>query len=321
MSPGNDGGLGNKPIIVLIGLVGSLIAIFTFITGKQDVGEVFDAPAAIEYSASGEIMVEEPGEVTIHGWVEPPASPTPEPTPRPTIIPVETVGHHPGVSIVVKDFGEATDTGHVRFQVLADDTPVIDAGFIVSSAVVDITGTWTADKTVYGIDGEGPIHWTNSAGVFDLSLEPGNYAALLQQSYSGRPGHPQMAGGWGVLGTNDDGIPRDMIVFPVVAGKSTEIIVSLAHLEVGVIAASGDAAKGRAVYINCQGTDIAGGKIASDRCREEGDGTDSTGIAEFAVGPGTYFITVDQPGSDDFDVYDITLKAGETRREIVRLPW
>ena len=44
MAPGDDTGLGNKPIIVIVGLIASLIAIFTFITGKESVPEILNTP-------------------------------------------------------------------------------------------------------------------------------------------------------------------------------------------------------------------------------------------------------------------------------------
>jgi hypothetical protein len=43
----NNTGLGNKPLVVIIGLIASLIAMFVFITGKESIPEFFGAPVPI----------------------------------------------------------------------------------------------------------------------------------------------------------------------------------------------------------------------------------------------------------------------------------
>jgi hypothetical protein len=41
-------GLGNKPLIVIIGLIASFIAILTFLTGRQSISEFLGPPRSFQ---------------------------------------------------------------------------------------------------------------------------------------------------------------------------------------------------------------------------------------------------------------------------------
>lgn len=110
-----------------------------------------------------------------------------------------------------------------------------------------------------------------------------------------------------------------MIVFPIMAGKTTDIVVSLNKLEIGLVSAEGDAIKDNAVLVACQETDIAGKKMLdTDLCNWMVE-TDPTGIATFNLGPGIYGLMVGS-GTDYSFYYDIALGTGQVRREIIKLP-
>ncbi len=102
----------------------------------------------------------------------------------------------------------------------------------------------------------------------------------------------------------------------------TDIKVSLAHLEIGVIDKSGNVVKDRLVYVYCQGRDVANKKIPTD-C---GDGwnnfrkTDYTGLTSFNLGAGTYAIEVASDGYEaDYYFYDVSVQPGESRRDVLTI--
>jgi hypothetical protein len=81
MTSNNDRGLANKPIIVLIGLIASCIAIFVFVTGKEDIPEIFgiSSPKTSTYKPPATAYSSPP--------IETP-SPVPSPTPAITSSPL-----------------------------------------------------------------------------------------------------------------------------------------------------------------------------------------------------------------------------------------
>jgi len=106
-----------------------------------------------------------------------------------------------------------------------------------------------------------------------------------------------------------------MLVFSVRAGAMTEVNILLARLEVGLVSIKdGSALKGEPVTVSCQDVDIAGKKVESTKCEKTYNLTDERGIATFNLGAGIYIITT----YGGLAVYDVTLRPGETRREIYK---
>lgn len=304
-----DKGLGNKPIIVVLGLIASCIAIFTFITGRQSIPEVLGTRLFIPSQNPPSIA---------HSSTEEASTPTAMPQPTesaalvlkgPTSIPQVVEFDNPAVSITVTDSGDTRKQGNVHFQFSAGDTPLRNVALLFASATQDITGRWTAADAI------GQIYKSNPDGVINVLLAPGDYAALNMDGSA----YNQLMGAWGIQASSSDGLPTEMIVFPVVVGKTTDIVVSLARLEIGLISTQGDALKGKAAKIDCQGTDIAGKKVPSGRC-EVYQKTDITGVATFNLGPGTYMVLIDNWPRDGVYFYDIFLEAGQVRREILKIP-
>jgi hypothetical protein len=247
--------------------------------------------------------------------IEPPipsSEPSEPPTPRITSSPQVIEFDNSGVSIVVYDNPGNSDQGKLRLQFLAGNTPFRAKSWDVRWATKDIVGRWTAGELV-----DSDTWDADSNGVIELSLEPGDFAVHPHSYFSS----DQIRGTWGIQGSDRYGRAEEMIVFPVFSGKTTEIKMSLARLEIGLLSSQGDALKGKVVRIYCQGTDIAGKKIPIDDEYCYGlRKTDLTGIATFTLGAGTYMGYVYRFPQDDFYFYDISLQPGQVRREVFTLP-
>lgn len=310
MSSGNNQDLGNKPIIVIIGLIASCIAIFAFVTGKQSIFDFFGSSTPIINAPPTQRNNNTPypsdtPEISII------PSETPKPTSRPPASPPKTIEFdNPAVSIVVKSSDISDGTGAAHFEFYADNTPLRDISLLFVPAVVDISGRWTSSYEA------GTVYKTDSNGVIDVSLEPGDYAAVNEDAGAV---WNKLMGAWGIQASSSNGYPTEMIIFPVEAGKTTEITVNLSVLEIGLISSNGDALKDKLINLYCQGKDIAGKIVPSDRCQWF-EKTDITGLATFYLGAGTYYISVYNFPDNDVYFYNITLGVGETRREIYTIP-
>jgi hypothetical protein len=236
--------------------------------------------------------------------------------PNPTSTPMVIDSANPGVSISIQDLpNSSSGQGNIRIQFLTGNEPMRNLNLYLFDAKKDITEKWTI------VGGWGRyVQVTNENGIVETSLASGDYA-LWNDDYSAT--YNRINGTWGITGFYFDyQDPYQMIIFPIQEGKLTDIKVSLARLEIGVINKDGNAAKGLLVYLYCQDKDVAGKSIPVG-C---GDGsnvhkTDDTGLTIFNVGAGIYTIKIASINFlDDYFFYDISLSPGEIRREILTIP-
>jgi hypothetical protein len=310
MSSGKTQNLENKPIVVILSLIASCIGIFVFVTGKQNISAIFGSSTPITNAspAQRDTNTPFPSELPEAPLI---ASATARPTIAPPASPPKTIDFdNPAVSIVLKSSEISDGNGMAHFEFQADNTPLRDISLLFVPAVIDIAGRWTSGYEA------GTIYKTDPNGVIEVALEPGNYAALNRDAAAV---WNKLMGNWGIQGSNSNGRLIEMIVFPIEAGKTTEITVELSILEIGLISTNGDALKNKLIYVHCQGKDIAGNIIPSDRCKWN-EQTDIAGLATFYLGSGTYFIRVYNFPKNDVYFYDISLDVGETRREIFNIP-
>jgi len=247
----------------------------------------------------------------------PPAEPanTNTPIPKPTKTPIKATAipeivssNNPGVTIKLYDSSESSE--NVQVQILAADSPIQEEELVFWSADKDIVGNWTM------VDGTGGYAKTDRNGIAIISLPPGQYAMCLSGLYE------SVKGSWGIEGRCADGA-EEMIVFPVAEDKKTDVSLSLALLEVGVIS-KGNAKTRVSVQAFCQTTDIAGKKIEdNERCEDlqtYGSSTNENGLTWFALGTGVYMLQVDNFPDLDVFVYDISLQPNEYKQIVVELP-
>ena len=72
--------------------------------------------------------------------------------------------------------------------------------------------------------------------------------------------------------------------------------------------------------IYCQGNDISGNIIVSDRCRDALGDTDITGVVTYNLGPGTYILEVTDVRGEERFIHNIAVEAGEARLDIFEIP-
>jgi hypothetical protein len=206
-----------------------------------------------------------------------------------------------GVSITLRESTSAAGNGNVRIQILAGGKP-LKWTFYYSQAVKDIADHWTmiGDQTYVDPD---------LNGMIQLSLPPNTYALNAYQSFA------PIRGSWGIQGADGE----ELIVFPVVTGKETVVVLSLGILEIGILDENGNAQPGAYVDVRLQTTDIAGKKIKSNRGGHDTfvSQADGRGIATTYVGAGTYMVTIFGYANDESVYYDISVKPGEVHREIL----
>jgi hypothetical protein len=234
---------------------------------------------------------------------------------EPITTPIVIDSMNPGVSITVHD--SPLSQSNVRIQFLAGNEPLRNSEIWFYYATKDITNKWTLTNTVlvdntYVVSGK-----TNSNGIVESTLEPGNYAAYNKDMGTD---WNQIYGSWGVKAFYPNSTQLiQTILFPIQAGKTTDIKVSLARLEIGIIDKNGNAVTGEGVEIFCQTKDVANNKIPT----ECGDGynrtyTDNTGLVFFNLGSGVYVASLHIHGQDVY-FYDISVQPGEIRREILTI--
>lgn len=268
--------------IAIIGLIASLIAIFTFLTGIVSI---------MDFTG---------------------ASQKPENNPQP----VSTVDY--GNNSVSEQATLSAPTlqdkskGGVKVTITGGNNPLPNIPIVFAPATKDISGKWTAK-----FEG-GNLYSTDSNGIIETDLDSGTYA-LLDRSGASR-NNDCLGGSWGITGSDANGNEIEMAIFSISTGIVTNVDIPLARLDVGLLSAiDGSAIKGEPVMVSIQILDIAGNKIERDEygpCSY--NLTDERGIASLNLGAGTYIVKV-SGGQGELKVYDLSLQAGETRKEIYQI--
>ena len=173
MANSKGDGLGNRPIVVILGIIASCIAIFTFLTGRQSIIEVISRPSTLpDFTKTPDLSPRTSPTMLQEESLTPTATPT-QLVLSPTGTPMVIDSRNPGVSISLIDLPSASSSqqGDVRIQFLAGNEPLRDMEIQLFSISEDITGKWT----IAPVGGSGILN-TDQNGVIFESLDPGNYA-------------------------------------------------------------------------------------------------------------------------------------------------
>lgn len=309
--------LSEHPIIVILGLISSVIAIFAFITGIQDIFDV------------GAVISPEPSETPTRQFtniIEANASSTPTQTPESVKTNLsELESKYSIVNFYVTDIaGEKTSDGNIKVYLFANKTPIVHYDIYLYNVVYDITGkpaTQYADDVYRG-------YTDNNGALQTKNLPLAEYAISLKDDQ-------RFLGPWGERGSHTasgNPIPRELITVPVYSGKTTIVEINFSVLEIGYLSKDGSTAlTKRLLILACPSTDIVGNISQDERCDGTGGGpggvdenaysyTDTTGVAIFYVVPGTYFVYEDS-GSGIWQNYileqNIIIGEDETKRIII----
>jgi hypothetical protein len=115
MASGNDNSLGNKPIIIIIGLIAACIGIFTFVTPWQSIWEMFSTDQGMPTQKAAQI--DESPTVRIESSTTIPStltSPTITPIPLPTSVPDTSPG-------TILEVGQAWQQGSLELRLTGSD--------------------------------------------------------------------------------------------------------------------------------------------------------------------------------------------------------
>lgn len=265
-----------RPVFIIIGIIAAFLTIFSFTTGLTSLEDMF---SSAQTQPSQDFPTKNPeNTITQEPLLEP--TNTAQPTSTPVPIPIK---NYETATVSMIDWVESTENGKVRVQWLsAGNIPLEDFDVTIAEVTTDITGKPVALWKTNLPGGE-----TDFNGVVEISdIAPGTYALMLHNG-----GHSAL-GAWGEQGeVRSNG--KEMIIFPIEAGKQTQIEIYLSLLEVEVWNRDGtNVFKDIDLYLMCEDQDISGNLIPADRCNGEvlWEYDYPTGVAQFHVGPGTYFI-------------------------------
>ena len=303
----------NKPLIAIVGLVASIIGIYTFLSGNENVNETLAGKTPTKYSniISADITLS-PTVVTQPTATRDISTSTPKATPVPETIEFE----NPSVSIKVYDDPTITSgKGKVQIQIISGNNPLTDVSLMLFPATIDIVGAWSAP-----FGGGGNVYKTNTNGIIEVEEDPGNFAVYNNDSSAV---WNQMMGTWGikVAYSNSHFLPIQSVILPVYSGKRTEIKISLAKIEIGVIL-DGEAYDDAFISVYCLDKDIAGNiKLVSCNAGHNYRRTDYTGTTGLNLGAGEYILEIRL--YNGFSTYFYSPKIGvipnENRQEIYYL--
>jgi hypothetical protein len=295
-------------IVAGIGLCASCIGIFSFLTGWQTVPDIVNTamPATSIYASLTPTLFLTPTPLatsTNQPETDNNTQPTIEINSTPEIIPFENV-----TTTIERSSGS---TGFI-IQILGGGKPLQKITRLdVARATQAISGEWTIDPSVVN----STTHELDVNGMVTDSVPPGDYIMFTSSETAW---FDNLGGTWGIFGLGFS-YEIQLIPFSVQSDKTTKVTISLAKLDVGVLSPDGHAVSNALVYIYCQGKDIAGNPIALEKsgCKNRFEKTDTTGLATFYVGAGTYIVEVAW-GSPSTVRYDITVSPGENKTEIIQ---
>jgi hypothetical protein len=300
---GSNGTINSARIVAIVGFIASLIAIYTFLTGKQSIGDLDPKQTRIP----PQTVLQQSTVTSGDNRTDP--APTQMQEANPTMPDIKPQLIESGESFSIEQICNGLTGAEIFIQAPAFPYEKLSDWYIYST-VQDIAGNWQHEFSSHISDGRFKF---SGEGKGSAVLLPGNWATD-QRSYTSTA---KVNGWWGnaLIGK------RTGLVFPVRDGCITRSTLIAGKLEVGVLDANGT---GAVVYqhvrIYCQTKDIAGNFIPDSTCPEGENGmlasTDGRGIATFYLAPGVYFFRYG--GVKWKNVYDINISAGETKSIIVK---
>ena len=264
--------------LVLIATIALVAWAFTAGSFRDPTQKQVDLVLSVNMTATG--LPETPSYVipNSNSILTPTALFTPEASPTPEIIPFD--------NITTKIERYSGSTGFI-IQMTGGGTPLqVTTRIDIAQAAQAISGEWTLD----------PLHTSSKTYELDFNgqakddVQPGYY--ILYTSSPGA-GFDHLRGTWGISGLVF-GNERQLVPFTVMSGKITKVTISLAKLEIGVLSPGGHAVFGELVQVYCQGQDVAGNPVGLEKsgCDNIYHKTNTTGIATFYLGAGTYIVEV-----------------------------
>ena len=291
----NSRKLGDRSCIVIVGIVASVLTLFSFLTGIFSIKDIFssnnDNPQYSSPPIQQNVATEAP--------------------------------YQANDPIATEDVPTSSDESNLSITLLAGGAPLRGnfLSFLLSPATKDIAGNWTA------LNDSGETYSPDLNGVISASLDAGEYALVFLE---GQRYHAAFGGSWGTnIGMKENGYRQQLIIFSINPGEKTNIEIPLSKLEIGLLSNSGEALRDKYIKVSCQGTDVSGKKIPADAetgCYDVYGHTDETGLVTFNLGAGTYVIYVseDPAAYDDINQeiykFDVNLAPNEVQRIIINVP-
>lgn len=298
-------GLGNQPLVIVIGLIASIIGIFAFITGKENVAEVFSPPTLeinhtyspsqndslvdatnLQNSTPTQLSSDTSSQVL---------SSTDTPIPPFTDMSVP-IPKYPGLEIIASEKMEENRYGiaEIELRTFAGEK-IYPNVFRITGVTKDIANNWT-----YYLRAE--------TGSTMEQVETG-----VNRYYLHTPGYYSFWTSHGLINC----YPNDEFPFPIVAvnqGEKVVVNLKLGLLEVGVLSTDNKVVPNVSVTIGTKTEAIDGSPVYTRCSPDSGSLVDERGVASFVVVEGIYSVKINRSSSmlEEW-IDDITVKAGEEK--------
>jgi len=235
------------------------------------------------------------------------AIPTPTSTSAPE--PEQIDFPNPMVSITMYDEPALAGGGKVRVRLLAAGEPFLRETVAIAAAARDIAGNWNIGTGVGEFRDPSELD-----GTVEFVREPGDYAVWLDW-FGWCSG-----GNYGIEGRAGQQSVQ-LIPVSVQAGRVTEIEISFAVLEVGLLTEQGNAITEGGCRASVQELDIAGQKILGFPADD--DRTDARGVVTLVLPAGTYVLECNDwwgGGGGYTYFYDVSVQVGERKSVVYTVP-
>ncbi len=207
---------------------------------------------------------------------------------------------------------ETTTIGNLVLNLLRQDKTLIRSVVNVYTMEQDVAGEWLR------LDLFMPNMLVDDSSTFRAELPSGYY--LLTNSNAVTETEPIVPGWYSDEGYNEsDKAQYRGIIFPVEAGKTTEIEVQFSRLAVGVLDEAGKAVRSNAhpgwtVAVCADALD----DVADEMLRCAGQAIDRRGAAAFQLAPGDYHIRVTTDAACYWE-FPVTVDLHEAKEELVTI--
>jgi hypothetical protein len=353
-------GKSSKSLATILGLVGPILALVAFFTGKSSMPELLQAQtseAAGRETVIVQTVVATREEIFAAGTLAPIQIET---IAAKAITPTRMEQHTAAVTATSTRIENTAAASNVPAAASAQSTSLprtptqtptpielIEKNLAVSTAVNTPVKSETAgeihlhvlvddqplkDLSFYFVKAE-----KNAAGQWVAAENPANpkiyhtdeegmlAAKLASGDYIAINADASDAGNqlmcqWGVQTLSASGVPVESLPFAITSEKNTEITVSLSRLQIELLLKNGKAPKSAQITLRSQGEDSEGKPVSTDRCEWKLK-TNKNGIAQLIAGPGDYRIEVSDFRHAAVNFNNIKLGISETLRKVYRLPY
>ena len=293
-------------MIVIVGFIGSLIGIFSFLTGRQSIIDFFPTQVGGK-ETSVPIVAEQPtrtiSTITLTApALKPELTNTPTPLSTSTQVSEIVEVDYPGLSVKITNYEPNNPEYpiHIILRPIAGDSSnslVIDKFWHISPVVQDIVGNWQrsdfiANNIRENDDGSTEFFLKSTTIDFVSLVHDGGYITCWADRLYPYP------------------------IVPIYEGKTTEVLINFALLELGVVDKDGNAMRKADIDIAYEREELgADGQPILEKCIASR--TDEKGIRRMALVGGEYWARV-CPSQRCHDWFPpIKIAPGEYKRIIV----